>query len=206
MGPQHPDTALSLNNLAVLYRKQGKYEQAEPLYVRALAIREQQLGPLHPDTASSLNNLAAPLLAQGKYEQAEPLLVRALAICEQQLGPEHPDTAKASITWPNSTVSRASTSRPSRCTSVPWRSGSSSWGQSILIQPPASTTWLDSTMQGNYEQAEPLYLRALAIREQQLGPLHPPTQIIRGNYIALLRTMGRDAEARVFETKHMPPS
>ncbi len=36
--------ATSLNNLAELYRAQGKYEQAEPLYQRALAIRE---GPIH---------------------------------------------------------------------------------------------------------------------------------------------------------------
>ncbi len=57
--PEHPDTATSLNNLALLYDSQGKYEQAEPLYQRALHIREQVLGPEHPDTAQSLNNLAA---------------------------------------------------------------------------------------------------------------------------------------------------
>jgi len=59
--------------------------------------------------------------------------------------------------------------------------------------------------QGKFEQAEPLYVRALAIYEQQLGLEHPVTQIIRGNYIALLRTMGRDAEAVALETKRMPP-
>jgi len=32
LGPEHPDILGSLNNLALLYRKQGKYEQAEPLY------------------------------------------------------------------------------------------------------------------------------------------------------------------------------
>jgi len=60
--------------------------------------------------------------------------------------------------------------------------------------------------QGKYEQAEPLYERALVICEQQLGPLHPSTQITRRNYIALLRTMGRDAEAVALETKYLPPS
>ena len=86
-------TAQSLNNLAGLYAEQGQYEQAEPLYQRALAIREQQLGPLHPHTATSLNNLAGLYKAQGQYEQAEPLYQRALAIREQQLGPLHPHTA-----------------------------------------------------------------------------------------------------------------
>jgi len=73
--------------------EQGRYTEGEPLYQRALAIREQQLGPLHSDTATSLNNLAELYRAQGKYEQAEPLYQRALAIYEQQVGPLHPHTA-----------------------------------------------------------------------------------------------------------------
>jgi tetratricopeptide (TPR) repeat protein len=46
----------ALNNLAELYRIQGKYEQAEPLYQRALAIREKQLGAKHPTTATIREN------------------------------------------------------------------------------------------------------------------------------------------------------
>lgn len=60
--------------------------------------------------------------------------------------------------------------------------------------------------QGKYEQAEPLLVRAMAICEQQLGPQHPQTQITRGNYVALLRAMGRDEEAVALETKRMPLS
>ncbi|MGH2522350.1 MAG: tetratricopeptide repeat protein, partial [Anaerolineales bacterium] len=41
LGPAHPDTALSLNNLAQLYQDTGAYGKAEPLYQRALAIYEQ---------------------------------------------------------------------------------------------------------------------------------------------------------------------
>ncbi len=38
-GPQDPRLATSLNNLAELYRAQGRYAEAEPLHKRALAIR-----------------------------------------------------------------------------------------------------------------------------------------------------------------------
>ena len=38
VGPDHPDVATSLNNLAELYRAQGEYAKAEPLYTRSLAI------------------------------------------------------------------------------------------------------------------------------------------------------------------------
>jgi hypothetical protein len=57
-GPNHPDVALLLNNLAELYRIQGHYGDAEPLDKRSLAIREETLDPDHPDVAQSLNNLA----------------------------------------------------------------------------------------------------------------------------------------------------
>ena len=38
-----PLVATSLNNLAVLYRVQGRYAEAEPLYQRSLAIKELSL-------------------------------------------------------------------------------------------------------------------------------------------------------------------
>ena len=44
--------------MAALYETLGDYAKAEPLFKRALAIREKALGPEHPDVATSLNNLA----------------------------------------------------------------------------------------------------------------------------------------------------
>ena len=67
----------------------------DPLYERALAIREKALGPDHPDVAKSLNNLALLYRAQGAYERAGPLYERALAIREKALGPDHPHTKMA---------------------------------------------------------------------------------------------------------------
>ena len=52
LGPEHPDVATSLNNLALLYQAQGRYAEAEPLHKRALAISEKALGPEHPDVAT----------------------------------------------------------------------------------------------------------------------------------------------------------
>ena len=38
LGPEHPRVATGLNNLAGLYRAQGHYSEAEPLYKWALLI------------------------------------------------------------------------------------------------------------------------------------------------------------------------
>jgi tetratricopeptide (TPR) repeat protein len=77
VGPDHPDVATSLNNLALLYHTQGHYAQAEPLYKRALAIWEKALGPDHPNVATSLENLAVLHRARKRDAQALELEKRA---------------------------------------------------------------------------------------------------------------------------------
>jgi Tetratricopeptide repeat len=65
LGPQHPDTALSLNSLGVLLQPQGDLAGAWPYYERALRIFQFRLGQAHPftqavqghlDALASLNN------------------------------------------------------------------------------------------------------------------------------------------------------
>ena len=71
VGPEHPNTALSLNDLALSYdKKMGDYAQAEPLNQRALKIDEKSLGPEHPYTATSLNALALLYADIGEPEEA----------------------------------------------------------------------------------------------------------------------------------------
>lgn len=43
---------------------QGKYEEAEPLLIRSLAIHENAYGPDHSAVAASLNNRAGQLQCQ----------------------------------------------------------------------------------------------------------------------------------------------
>ncbi|MEO0810268.1 MAG: tetratricopeptide repeat protein, partial [Pseudomonadota bacterium] len=42
--PDHPNVGTTLNNLAELYRLQGRYAEAEPLYKRTITIFEKALG------------------------------------------------------------------------------------------------------------------------------------------------------------------
>jgi tetratricopeptide (TPR) repeat protein len=92
LGPRHPDTLNSLNNLASLYQRQGRYREAEPLYREALQARREVLGPRHPATLVSLNNLAFLYDSQHRYGEAEPLYREALLASREVLGPRHPDT------------------------------------------------------------------------------------------------------------------
>ena len=51
-GPDHPDVATDLNNLALLLQATNRLAEAEPLMRRALAIDEKSFGPDHPEVAS----------------------------------------------------------------------------------------------------------------------------------------------------------
>ena len=74
LGLEHPDTLVSVNNLAKLLHAKGDYAAAEPLYRRALEAQERILGPEHPKTLSVLNNLAPLLNATGRLAEAVVLL------------------------------------------------------------------------------------------------------------------------------------
>lgn len=57
LGKYHPDVAKQLNNLALLCQNQGKYDEVEYYYGRALEIYESKLGADDPNVAKTKNNL-----------------------------------------------------------------------------------------------------------------------------------------------------
>ena len=196
LGPEHPDTAQSLNNLALLHHVQGLYAKAEPLFQRALAIREKALGPEHPDTAQSLNYLAALNHGQGLYAKAEPLSQRGLAIREKALGPEHPDTAQslndlAELYGSQGLYARA---EPLYQRALAIRE------KALGPTHPDTAKSLDrfallNLNLGLYVKAEVLYQRALAINEKALGPQHPFTAASVNNLALSYYKMGFYAKA-----------
>jgi tetratricopeptide (TPR) repeat protein len=79
-GPKHPHVAQTLNNLAVLYATQGRYDEAERLYQQALALRIAADRDDHLTAAETRNNLATLYYAQALYEEARQLYERALEV------------------------------------------------------------------------------------------------------------------------------
>jgi tetratricopeptide (TPR) repeat protein len=85
-----PRLCKSLESLAEVYWKQGKYDQAEPLSRRVLSIYEAVLGEHHPDVGFVANNLGMLYHAQGDMPKAASLYERALPLLASKLGPQHP--------------------------------------------------------------------------------------------------------------------
>ncbi len=173
-----------------------QYEQAEPLYQRALHLFEQQVGSDHPQVGLSLSKLASLYREQGKHEQAKPLFRQALCLLEQALGPEHPEVAFAL----------------NGLAMVYRRQGY--YEQAVLLcqlalrirelalgpeHPDVAETLIGLGLlyheQGHYEQAEPLYRRALHIWEQALGPEHPTIARPLNNLGVLYQEQGKYEQA-----------
>jgi hypothetical protein len=95
LGANDPAITGLLDRQASLLRVIARYEDAEPLYRRALAIDEASYGNDHPEVAIRLNNLASLLQATNRLAEAEPLSVRAARILLASLGMDHPNTQMA---------------------------------------------------------------------------------------------------------------
>ena len=98
LGPDHPDLATDLNNLAVLYNAQGKYAEAARLYERSLAIKEKVLGTEHPSLAKEFEKL---LLGRRLHHGGNPVLrwmASNVTVKMDAAGNIKPDKGKSSRT------------------------------------------------------------------------------------------------------------
>ena len=91
-GAEHPDTLHSMTSLANLYRNQGRYDDAEPLFLETLETRKRVLGDDDQDTLNSINNLALLYWNQRRYDEAEPLYLETLETQKRVLGDDNPRT------------------------------------------------------------------------------------------------------------------
>ena len=73
LGADHPDTLMTVGNLAIVLAKQGKLDEAQAMFEREKAGKERALGADHPNTLDTVNNLANVLKEQGKLDEAKAL-------------------------------------------------------------------------------------------------------------------------------------
>jgi len=92
LGEEHPDTLVSMSNLADEHMRLGDFERARELQAHVWEAREVVLGEDHPDTLSSMNNLANVLFRLGDFGNSLALHEKVWSKRKRILGKEHPDT------------------------------------------------------------------------------------------------------------------
>ncbi|MBD2493849.1 tetratricopeptide repeat protein [Nostoc sp. FACHB-280] len=196
------DLAISLNNLANLYRSQGKYSEAEPFCIEALALNRKLLGEEHLDVAINLNNLANLYTSQGKYSEAEPFYIEALVLKRKLLGEEHPSVATSLNNLAELYNSQGKYSE-----------AESLHNQALALrrkllgeEHPDVALSLNNlanlySSQGRYSEAEPLQSQALALRLKLLGEEHPDVALSLNNLAELYISQDRYSEAESLQSQ-----
>jgi len=196
LGGSDPAVAGLLNRQATLLQQIARYEEAEPLFRRALAIEEASYGPDHPEVAMPLSNLATLQQATNRLREAEPLMRRALAIVEASDGPGHPNVATA---LSNLATLLKATDRLAEAEPLMRRALAIDEASSGPDHPNVATALsnLASLLEvtNRLPEAEKLMRRALAIDEGSYGPDHPDVASDLNNLAILLLNTNRLAEA-----------
>ncbi len=195
-GNDSQELAQTLTTLAEIYRGQSRYADAEPMFERALQIREGGLPSGHPNVATSLKNLALLYSAQGLYQDAESLLKRALAIREEAFGPT---SAAAAASLNNlAEIYRIQGRYPE---ALPLLERSLTIWEAVRGPVHSDVARCLTNLSalyyklGRYAEAEPLMERALAIQEKLYGPEHPEVAHVLHVLGTIYYSQGRLVEA-----------
>ena len=182
LGPDHPYTLASRNNLAGAYEGAGRLTEAIPLYEQVLADRIRVLGEYHPQTLTSRNNLACAFESAGRLTEAIPLYEQVLADRIRVLGEYHPQTL---ISRNNLGSAYMSASRPTDAITL---------FEQVVVgsirtmgEDHPDTLMSLNNLAGAYEsagqtdKATVLYEKVLADSIRVLGEDHPHTLATRNN-------------------------
>lgn len=170
-----PEAARLFNEAASYLVVRARYEQAELMLLKALAVRQQILEANHPDLARTLNDLGALYFDQANYKRAEPLLQEALRIRQGVLGEKHRDVAQtlhnlASLYRAQGAYSKA---EPLHLQALQIREMVLSDDHDKLVAESYYGLAKLYHSQEKFQQAEEYCMQALSIQEQQLGANHP---------------------------------
>ncbi|KAI1360650.1 hypothetical protein F5Y08DRAFT_43121 [Xylaria arbuscula] len=183
-------------NLGILYSDQGKLDEAEAMYMRALRGKEKAWGPEHTSTLDTVNNLGLLYKSQGKLDEAEAMYVRALRGYEKAWGPEHTSTLDTVNNLGNLYADQGKLTEAEAMYVRALRGKEKAWG-------PEHTSTLDTVnnlgalykSQGKLDEAEAMYVQTLRGKEKAWGPEHTSTLQTVNNLGALYADQGKLAEA-----------
>jgi len=172
LGKQHPAVAASLNNLAFLLKTMGRYADAQGMYQRCIAIKEQAMGPTHPQV------YLAPLceLQKGTGSYSKHRNCRA----DYNFRPSFSVTAPGTCRRIMMVRFLQTHAQPALHFSIPVCEEKVNLHMSqvpgyVVLQVALSLANLAALLQAQNKipAAEALLKRALSIREDALGPDHP---------------------------------
>ena len=202
LGPDHPDTLTSRNNLAGAYQEAGRLDEAIALYEQNLKDSIRIRGPHHPDTLASRHNLASAYRDAGRLNDAIYLHQQNLESLTCILGPHHPQTLASR----NNLASAYQAT--GKLDDAIYLHQQNLDDRTRILGPHHPDTLtsrnnLASAYQatGRLNDAIPLFEQTFEDFENLFGPNHPLTLASRNNLANTYRAAGRYEDAqKLFET------
>ena len=196
LGPHHPDTLASRNNLAGTYRASGRLDKAIALYEQVFSGRSRVLGPDHPGTLTSRLNLAGAYRASGRLEEAITLYEQVFSGRSRVLGPDHRSTLTArddlaDTYWEAGRFDEAITLKKQILADAMRIMGPDSSGTSA-VRLSLAATYRDA---GRLDEAVNMLKQNLDDVARIMGPNHPDTFTARNRLAGAYRDAGRLEEA-----------
>ncbi len=196
LGPEHPDTLTSLDQLGWLYWYQGRNEDARPRLVEAFEHRRRVLGPEHRDTLESMTHLAWLGEGPGSDMDDSSIAEHAYDLARRVLGEDDPITLGAAAALTMRQVANFQHAKAKAVAPAAYERSRRVLGDEhettlVLMN---VLTWLYGRQQ-RYEEAVPLGERAMEIARRVLGPTHMVTLHAQANLGWLYTEQGRSEEA-----------
>ncbi|KAN0072353.1 hypothetical protein V8E54_009282 [Elaphomyces granulatus] len=166
----------ALHNLGNLYADQGKLDEAEKVYQRALQRYEKAWGPGHTSTLDTVNNFGLLYKSQGKLDEAEKMYQRALQGYEKAWGPDHTSTLDTVNNLGDLYTSQGKLDEAEKMCQRALQGYEKAWGpdHTSTLSTVSNLGTLYMT-QGKLNEAEMMYQRALQGKEKAVGPDHTST-------------------------------
>ena len=182
LGPDHPDTLTTENELATAYWGAGRLGEVIPLLERVLAGEAARLGPNDPQTLSTQNDLGFAYIEDGRLERGIALTERTLAARTAALGGDHPETLLSQSTLG---VGYLAAGELDRAIALFERTVAARVARLGPEHPDTLRTQNHLAVAyqaaGRLDRAIPLMERTLSARSARLGPDHPETMITQNN-------------------------
>jgi tetratricopeptide (TPR) repeat protein len=192
MGARDLATAEVLNELGVLRKQQGRYEEASHGYRRALRIVGRKLGLRSDEAATLYHNLGGSDHARGRLGAAEAWTRKALALKRpHSRAPERAleKSALAAIVYDRGRRGAARRLYREALAVLEREAGPTSSEVGFILANLAATLDTDDP------EAEALYRRAIPLLRRRLGVRAPQLALTFNNYAALLHRQGRSGDA-----------
>lgn len=195
-GERHRETIRALRRLGDVYRERRLFEKAEPLYLEALAIQRQLTGDVDAGAAVCMLALGRLYQIQQRFDEAELLYTKTLAIDRRIRTPEDKYTIRTKmrsadlyLDWGRfDDAERALKEVPLEFHGKPtdW------WIESLHLRGLLGRAYVGL---GRHDEAAPLFRKALALRREALGDMHPDVAICLDNLGSFLLSQDRLEEA-----------